>query len=230
MVIRPVMVGPIVRCRCRKSIAAALTLGRTAPIMSNPSTGRSAAALAQLDRASVYGTEGWWFEPTRLHSIQTTPAPRVSSPARVRQGGPEAPGKTVVTVFDRTLRPSRAQAQQPAAQIPLASPVVMRPACSRRGRRAGPRPRRARGRPIPGPPRGPDRPRTVWTGIDAGARKSCNSTYSGPASRPAPGMTAAGPTGGEVQHRLQMHVPGQCPGPADAPRRHGRSEAYSAAA
>ena len=25
------------------------------------------APLAQLDRASVYGTEGWWFEPTGVY-------------------------------------------------------------------------------------------------------------------------------------------------------------------
>ena len=28
------------------------------------------ALLAQLDRASVYGTEGWWFEPTGVHSAE----------------------------------------------------------------------------------------------------------------------------------------------------------------
>jgi hypothetical protein len=30
---------------------------------------KTQASLAQLDRASVYGTEGWWFEPTEMHFL-----------------------------------------------------------------------------------------------------------------------------------------------------------------
>src|SRR6185503_11176720 len=32
--------------------------------------GAARAPLAQLDRASVYGTEGYWFEPSGVYSIR----------------------------------------------------------------------------------------------------------------------------------------------------------------
>ncbi len=55
----------------RRALTPALDVPMIRDPLRRPTVAADGAALAQLDRASVYGTEGWWFEPTRLHFPST---------------------------------------------------------------------------------------------------------------------------------------------------------------